>query len=503
MRDVHVYSDYWASVLGMPGIINEKLEKRGLVNQNVYRTCLNRPSTRLPGVGYSILLLLLGPVLIPYRMLQRISSRLHVPLEGEEEAGRLLSPYRLGLRHRDDGHVDVEWRGQKLASGLIDPARPDVVFSVVYPAYKVLVAVVLAIGMTLFLSWASQQVFLSESFKTVLLLLNFPILAGILFLVFRDWLTSLVAPLPFFLVVWIAAWIGPIRGGMFHNIPALMAGIAVAYFFVDAFMIPRGMAPTLYLYDNDPDSDMFPYQKEEAPTWIQGRRYWVWRFVTLTQAEIHKFWERDWERVEVWVSAEGDTAGQVEWVVIDHHYRELWMPYERLVKDQRAEGQKEVLASLREDPHRDAAWVIEVDLNLIGHSPELRGIFMLPLRQGWRRARIRQLLRSLRVQISHDSPGRYEERVRQLRMTGPDFVEDIPEHLRNFALRQLNAMPWRYWRYPRGAAAQRKTFLYSGYTEFRNVSSCEPELQYKADAQQEPTSATSPLPVDPERATSR
>ena len=491
MPDVHVYSDYWASVLGMPGIINEKLERRGLVNLNVFRTCLNRPATRLPGVGYSLLLLLLGPVLIPYRMLQRIASRLHVPLEGEAEAGRLLQPYGLRLRDRDDGNVDVEWGGETLASGLIDPSRPDVVFSVVYPAYKVLVAVALAIGMTLFLSWASQQVFLSESFKTVLLLLNFPILAGILFLVFRDWLTALVAPLPFFLVLWIAAWIGPIRGGMFHNIPAMMAGIAVAYLFVDAFMIPRGMAPTLYLYDNDPDSELFPYQKEEAPTWIQGRKYWVWRFVTLTQAEIHKFWERDWERVEVWVSAEGETAGQVEWVVIDHHYRELWMPYERLVKDQRAQGQKAVLASLREDRTRDAAWVIEVDLNLIGHSPELRGIFLLPLKQGWRRARIKQLARSLRVQISHDAPSVYAERVRQLRMSGPDFMEDIPEHLRNFALRQLNAMPWRYWRYPRGAAALRKSFLYSGYSEFRNVSSSDPELQYKAEPgakTQEPTS---------------
>jgi hypothetical protein len=271
-----------------------------------------------------------------------------------------------------------------------------------------------------------------------------------------------------------------------------MAGMAVAYFVVDAFMVPRGMAPTLYLYDNDPDSELFPYQEEEAPTWIRGGKYWVWRFVTLTPAEIHKFWERDWERIEVWVHAEGEKAGQVEWVVLDHHFRELWMPYERLVRDDRAAGHRRVLQDLSTQSERDAAWVIEVDLNLIGHAPELRGIFMLPLKQGWRRARIKQLLRSLRVQIDHDPPSRYEDRVRQLRMSGPDFVEDIPEHLRNFALRQLNAMPWRYWRYPRGAAANRKSFLYSGHTKFRNVSSCEPELQYKAEPVRTAPSDTSP-----------
>jgi hypothetical protein len=495
MPDVHLYSDYWASVLGMPGIVNEKLEKRGLINLNIFRTCLNRPSTRLPGVGYSLLLLLLGPVLIPYRMLQRISSRLHVPLEGEEEAKRLLSPYRLKLDDRDDGRVDVNWRGQSIAKGLIDPSRPDVVFSVVYPAYKVLVAVVLAMGVSLFLHWVERQAFLGESFKTALLLLNYPLLVGLLYLIFRDLLTALVAPLPFFLVVWVAAWIGPIRGGMFYNIPALMAGIAFAYFFVDAFMVPRGMAPTLYLYDNDSDGETFPYQKEEAPTWLEGKKYWVWRFVALTPAEIQKFWERDWERVEVWVRADGESAGQIEWVVIDLHFRELWMPYDRLVKDDRAQGHRAVLDTLLEDRERDVTWVIEVDLNLIAHSPELRGIFILPLKQGWRRARIKQLFHSLRVQTSHDNPKLYEERVRELRMTLPDFAEDIPEHLRNFAIRTLNATPWRYWRYPRGVTEQRKNFLYSGHSDFRNVSSCEPKLQFKADPVIEDSHAKSAQPA--------
>ena len=177
----------------------------------------------------------------------------------------------------------------------------------------------------------------------------------------------------------------------------------------------------------------------------------------------------------------------MEWVVIDLHFRELWMPYERLVQDKRAKGHRAVLEALHNESERDAAWVIEVDLNLIAHSPELRGIFMLPLKQGWRSARIKQLFRSLRVQTSHDRPKLYEERVRQLRMTEADFAEDIPEHLRNFAIRTLNRVPWRYWRYPRGVNAAPKNFLYSGHTEFRNVSSCEPALQFKAEPVGEPS----------------
>ena len=135
MIDVHLYTDYWASVLGIRGIVRESVLRRGLADLDVFRTCLNRPSTRLPGFGYYLLVLLAGPVLIPYRMIQRVASRLHIPLAGEETASELLAPYRLQLQPQARGKVDVSWRGERLASAITDPMLPEVVFSVVYPAY--------------------------------------------------------------------------------------------------------------------------------------------------------------------------------------------------------------------------------------------------------------------------------------------------------------------------------------------------------------------------------
>jgi hypothetical protein len=206
----------------------------------------------------------------------------------------------------------------------------------------------------------------------------------------------------------------------------------------------------------------------------------VWRFVSLTPAELHKFWERDWERVEVWVRADGPDAGTIEWIVEDFHFRELWIPYERAASRKGVGRHRRVLADLRQDPRRNAAWVVEVDTHLVGHAPEIRGIFLLPLRHGWRRARLRQLARSLRIQVESDRPRDYRDMVRRLRLSGDDFLSDIPEHLRWLALQRLLATPWRYWRYPRGANRGARALLYSQPAPPSPPLATEPELQLKA-----------------------
>ena len=481
MTDVHLYSDYWASVLGMRGIVSESVQRRGFVDLDVFRSCLNRPETRLPGFGYYLLVLLLGPVLIPYRMIQRMASKLHVPLAGETEAEELLAPYRLGIQREPDGTASVHWRGERIAKSLIDPEKPEVVFSVVYPTYKVLVAALLAIGLALFSHWLAERPGLEVWLGTLLLFGNFPLLATLLYLIFRDWVTALVAPLPVFVVLWVFALLTPLRELPLGTLPASMAGLAVAYFFVDAFLVPRGMPPTLYYYDSDAKNPVHPYEPGQAPSWLEGR-FWVWRFVTVTPAEVHKFWERDWERVEVWVRADGDNAGCIEWVVSDFHYRELWIPYERTAASESRERHRAIIDEIRNDPERGAAWVVEVDMNLVGHYPELRGVFLLPLVEGWRRARLRQLAGSLRLQVESDHPSRFRSSVRRLRLGGRDFIEDIPEYLHWFALDRLLSMPWRYWRFPRGANAAGRPFLYGTAASLPAVSANEPELQFKARA---------------------
>lgn len=463
----------------MRGIVAESLKSRGCVDLDVFRSCLNRPETRLPSFGYYVVMLLLGPVLIPYRMIQRMASKLHVPLAGEAEATELLRPFGLQLERAPKGQARLHWRGEQVADGLVDPERPEVVFSVVYPTYKVLVAALLAIGLASFSHWLAGRPGLQVWLGTLLLFGNFPLLAGLLYLIFRDWVTALVAPLPVFVVLWVVALLGPVREMPLGTLPASMAGLAVAYFFVDAFLVPRGMAPTLYFYDSDPKSPMHSYEPGQAPDWLQGR-YWVWRFVTVTPAEVHKFWERDWERIEVWVCAEGERAGCIEWVVSDFHFRELWVPYARTASAQAQERHREIVEELRRDPERRAAWVVEVDMNLVGHYPELRGVFMLPLRHGWRRARLRQLARSLRFQVQHDRPSEYRSAVRRLRLAGADFIRDIPEYLHWFALDRLLSMPWRYWRFPRGANAAASSYLYGAGAKPASVHPNEPRLQFKA-----------------------
>lgn len=479
MADVHLYTDYWASVLSIRGVVSDSVQRRGCVDLDVFRSCLNRPETRLPGFGYYVVMLLLGPVLIPYRMIQRMASRLHVPRAGEAEADELLAPYKLQLQC-DGGVARLRWRGENVAESLVDPERPEVVFSVVYPTYKVLLAALLAIGLSLFSHWLSKRPGLEVWLGNLLLFGNFPLLAALLYLIFRDWVTALVAPLPVFIVLWVVSLLGPVRDLPLGTLPASMAGLAVAYFVVDAFLVPRGLPPTLYFYDSDPASPMHPYAPGQAPSWLRGR-YWVWRFVTVTPAEVHKFWERDWERVEVWVRAEGDAAGCIEWVVSDFHFRELWVPYERTASRRGRERHQRIVEEMRRESERRAAWVVEVDMNLVGHYPELRGVFLLPLREGWRRARLRQLARSLRIQVESDHPSRYRSAVRRLRLAGTDFLGDIPEYLHWFALDRLLSIPWRFWRYPRGANTAARSFLYGARPQdaATRISANEPELQFK------------------------
>jgi len=477
--DVHLYTDYWASVLGMPGIVSEEVQQRGLADLDVFRSCLNRPTTRLPGFAYYLLMLLAGPVMVPYRMIQRVASRLHVPLAGEETAAELLGPYRLQLAHEPEGTVRVGWRGERLADGLVDPMQPEVVFSVVYPAYKILIAALLAIGVAFFSRFLAQRPGLEAWLGKLLLFGNFPLLAVLLYAIFRDWWTALLAPLPVFIVVWVTALLSP-PGLHWNSLPGILAGLAVGYFVVDSFLVPRGMAPTLYLYVNDAKSPLFPYVPGQEPYWLQGRTYWVWRFVTQTRAEVHKFWESDWERVEVWVRAEGDGAGMIEWIVDDFHFRELWNPYERLVAPAVPAQHRRGLEEARRTPGRGAAWVVEVDTDFVGHWPLVRGVFLLPLRQGWRKARWRQLAESLRVDTESDRPRDYREIVHRLRLDRRDFLQDIPEYLRGLALRRLLALPWRYWRFPRGANTQVRPLLYGAQDQPAVTPASEPELQLKA-----------------------
>jgi hypothetical protein len=473
-----VYCDYWASVLGLRGVVRATLLRHGLIDLARFRACLDRPETRLPSIRSYLLTLLAGPVLIPYRLLLHLRSKLHLPLSGEDEAASMLAPCALQLVPDGAGHVRLERDGQTLASALFDPRRAEVVFSLVYPTYKVLFAAFVAIVLALLSQFLVHDGEVPNRWVSWVRFAHYPLVVGFSWLLFRDMLTAVAAPLPVYVVVGVLDRVGTLADPRPEAFAAALLALGVAYFIVDAFLVPRGLPPALYYYSADPLDPLHPYEPAQAPTWLEGRAYWVWRFMYATTAELNKLWERDWERVEVWVRADGPQAGDVEWIVVDFHYRELWLPKRKLVSTARAPRLDATLERVRAGTAR-AAWMVEVDMNIVFHSPEIRGVFWAPLDGGFRRARLRQLLASLRVEAVRDSPLEYRDAVRRMLRLGNDFVADIPEHFRGYALRQLLRTPWRWWRYPRGANTAVRPYVYSRVEDAPAPPATEPELQIK------------------------
>ena len=155
-----------------------------------------------------------------------------------------------------------------------------------------------------------------------------------------------------------------------------LGALFLLYLLIDLFFLPRPVPPVLMLYARTGQGR--PYRRDgDAPYWLAGDVYWVWRYLILTPAEINKFWERDWERVELWVRADGDSAGVLEWVVTDAHYRELWIPLSRLGSAESiGECEEEAVAAVR--AASSGTWLVEVDADQIFHAPFFRVVSFLP-----------------------------------------------------------------------------------------------------------------------------
>jgi hypothetical protein len=199
----------------------------------------------------------------------------------------------------------------------------------------------------------------------------------------------------------------------------------------------------------------------------------------LTPAEVNKFWERDWERVDLWIRADGPEAGRLEWVVTDGHYRELWTPYERL-------GAPETLAALREEARLARAdgvpgtWLVEVDANLVFHTPVIRAVSYLPDQGRVPSRRIGHLLRSMWTSPRDPGTDRALERLVETRLSGAaDLIEDLPELIVERAARHLVSLPWTFWRYPLGANRSRRSRSYENRRDDEALPAADPALQIK------------------------
>ncbi|HEX7119473.1 MAG TPA: hypothetical protein VF212_11835 [Longimicrobiales bacterium] len=481
LRGPYLFIDYWANVLGLGGIVAERNVRDGLVDPALFRLGIDRPELEIPRLRHALSLFLGGPLLLPFRSFRRLGRyRLRFRRAVGEEARVALDRHRLVLEPAGPGRVHVSANGATLARDVLDPFHVSGFCSLFWAAYKLpfvtLTAIVLVAVVTPGLYATGHLDAILDYWVPV----GVPVLAVFLYLAYRDWTTVLLGTLPLLLGRYLIAVFEP---GAERWTPFFwaLAGLFTLFLAIDTLFLPRPVPPVLLLYTADGPGR--PYAREEdAPYWLEGRCYWVWRYLILSPAELNKFWERDWERVDLWIRGDGPDAGMLEWVVTDMHYREIWVPYDRLEAPATLKRQRELVRRAAAEG-RPGLWLLEVDTDLVVHYPFFRTVSFVPETGGggvparslrhvitslWKRAReadVEPYLRAL-------------DRVRLRR--GRDILGDLPEVVAGRAARHLMAQPWTYWRYPLGAATPEEARLYGTERPVRPPAAADPELQVKA-----------------------
>ncbi|MEN8145538.1 MAG: hypothetical protein ABFS14_11370 [Gemmatimonadota bacterium] len=492
LRGPFVFTDYWASVLQFSQCRAETMEEAGLIDRVLFRLGLDRPDLELPRIRYYILLFLIGPFVFPLHAFRRMGKyRIRFRSEVGDDVWEALKAYRLTLApaggapgdttadRADTGRVDVSSGDEKLATDVIDPYLISGFSSLFYAAYKLPFAALIAALVTILLVVAFNVVTALEPLADELLVAA-PILVLVLYLIFRDWSTSILGSLPALLVVYL---VGIVRMDPVHDwmqILLALAGLLAVFLIIDWFFLPRPVPPVLMLYTKSGPGQA--YEREgNAPHWLDGDIYWVWRYLMLTPAELNKFWERDWERVELWIRADGEEAGMLEWVVADGHYRELWYPTGELGSPASVVRLRQEARKCR-DEREPGFWLLEVDADPVVHTPFFRVVSFLPEGEGIPVHGVGHLARSLFSHVRRHDPEPYRKRLDRLRLThGVDVLEDVPELVAHLTARYLLSQPWRYWRYPLGANRRREARLYDAVSSAGSQLAADPELQIKQE----------------------
>lgn len=484
LRGPLLYADYWASVFRLRSRFRDEHVRRGLVDPELYRIGLDRPDVEVPRLRHYLVLFVLGPFLLPFRAFRRLGRyRLEFRSAVAEEVNRRLAELELDLAPAGEGRVDVEAGGNRLAGDLIDPYRAYGFASFFFATYKLPLAFLLSTLVAVAGPWAlagvegagsllAIEVWAPAAFLAMVLLLR--LLTG-------EWVTAVLGALP---VVAVRFLYSALRPGLAESWPvfgAAVGGLFLLYLAVDWFFMPRPVPPVLMLYTSDGPGR--PYERAgDAPWWLEGEAYWVWRYLVLTPAELNKFWERDWERVELWVRADGDEAGQLEWVVTDAHYRELWVPYERLEGEQRRARQAKDAREARRRG-RPLLWLLEVDADLVFHTPFFRAVSLVAEGDRVPTREIGHVLATLWESAESDDPEAFRSVLERIRLRhGIDVFEDVPEAASGLVARHLLAQPWTCWRYPRGAATRREPRLYGWHPDEELPLAADPRLQVKRPA---------------------
>jgi hypothetical protein len=471
-----LFCDYWASVLDLRDVVNLKAISATGLSLEVFRKILNRPATRIPRLGLIILGSLFRPWLALWRLLLRaLGLRTFVPRTrfDREVMRHLLADYAMRVEAKPGGLADVYYEGKEVAHDVVNPVRLRASSTMFLGRYKVVLASLVALGYGALVNYFSYLFHAEHVVLPYLGVMFYPIVLLILWWMFDDLLTATISPLPVIAIRIL------IRGS--HGFQGFVIAVIVTtliLYLVEWFFIPRSLPPALYLYINDSKAGQFPYKPGNEPYWLEGKFYWVWRYVTLAPAELLKFWEKDWERLEVWIRADGDERGRIDYVVTDCHYRELWFKYETLAGRRAKDYHSAVLARYR-DTDQLLTWVIDMDMDLVFHSPAVRGIYMAT---GKRLSVGRRLIALFNV-IFHkkpsEHPDKYMHKVEALEIHGDHFLNDIPENFRIIVTRRLLSLPWAYWRFPRGAKSSRTISVYGGQSALEFGSELASDRRYQ------------------------
>jgi hypothetical protein len=491
LRGPFLFVDYWANVLGLDRVTPDDHVRRGFVDLPLFRLGVDRPDLDVPKLGSYLLLFLVGPFLFALRSFRRLGRyRLHFGSRRSQEVQAALEPFRLTLdaagRDPDPAgdpslppRCDVRIGDTLLARDVLDPYRVAGFSSLFWATNKLLLASLaglLVVGIAAPLLAAVDLLEISTRFWIPV---GFPLLVVLLYGIFRETLTAIMGGVPILLGTVLVGVLRPSTPYDWSVFFWALAGIFVIYLFADWFFVPRPVPPALLLYTKNGPGH--PYTRpDDAPWWLDGEVYWVWRYMLLSPAEVNKFWERDWERVDLWIRADGPAAGHLEWVVTDLHYRELWVPYHKL-------GEPRGLARQQEKAARAASgdgagiWLVEVDADVVFHSPMLRGVTFLTDRGGIPVRGIGHVVRSLWRRLKEDDVAAPTEAIHRLRVDrGVDILADMPEFISHRAEARLLEEPWVYWRYPFGAARRRELRLYEPPHTDDPPPAADPSLQIKA-----------------------
>lgn len=452
-----LFCDYWASVLGLRQIVNPHILRDAGLSLEIFRKTLNRPEAALPKLGYFLLSMIIKPILfVFFGMLRIFGYRRERQRGGPYKWDRMretLRKHRLEIREQAKGLVEVYFKDDKVASQILSPLKIRVCCAMFFARNKVFLAALISLAYGSLIHPMSNLLGVGNSLASYLGVLSYPMVLLILWLMFDDLLTACIAPLPLVMIKQILK-----AGHGFQGFVVAVVGTAAVLYFVEWFFIPRSLPPAVYLYVNDPQSKYFPYGKGHEPYWLHGRYYWVWRFVKLAPAELTKFWEKDWERLEIWIQADGKDRGKIEWIVSDWHYRELWFRFEKIAP---MSGNKYVSLLERElETNSDLTWVVELDMDVLFHSPMVRHIYLVKGRNASLARRAISIFSSLfRRRVAEDIDA-HKKQLETLEIGGNTFLYDFPEILRGTATRHLLRLPWTYWRFPKGAKSKRLFLVY-------------------------------------------